>query len=238
MKLINTRIIEDETEQQEEIIRFLNEFSQETKECIFKIKSYSSPLEFLEEYQNEAELIFLDIRMPGINGMDVAKEIRKKDSLVTIVFITSLQQYAINGYEVNAEDYILKPIHYPEFKMKLFRIIKSVSSKDGSYMTIILNSGIVKIPYSSIVFVETSFHNVLIHDYDGATHKKHISMKEAEEELSAPNFLRINSSYLVNLDYCREIDHDSMILFDGTSLKISRPRITDVIGAFARYKKK
>lgn len=237
MKKINTFIVEDEIEQQKETTKFLNQFSKDTGECIFNITCYSSSLEFLETYHNDAELIFLDIRMPGINGMDVAKEIRKKDSLVTIVFITSLAQYAINGYEVQAEDYILKPIKYSEFKMKLFKIIRNVSSKDGKYMTIILSSGIVKLPYSNIVYLETSFHNVLIHDNDGVVHKKRVAMKEIEEELDDPSFLRINSSFLVNMDYCKSIDHDTMNLFDGTSLKISRPRIAEVTKVFSKYKK-
>jgi two-component system, LytTR family, response regulator LytT len=237
MKKINTFIIEDEVEQQELTKQYLERYSKETGECIFNITCHTSPMEFLESYHNEAELIFLDIRMPGINGMDVAREIRKRDSLVTIVFITSLAQYAIDGYSVQAEDYILKPISYSEFNLKLYRILKNVSSKNGKYMTIILNSGIVKLPYTSIVYLETAFHNVLIHDNDGVVHKKHISMKEVEEELKDACFLRINSSYLVNLDYAKQIDHDTLILFDGTQLKISRPRVSEVGRVFTEYKK-
>ena len=200
MDMIKVVILEDDREQAELTESFLKQYAQ-TGNCLFDVKSFDSPLEFLETYRYDADLIFLDIRMPGMTGMDVAKEIRKKDDSVTLIFITSLTQYAIEGYSVNAEDYIIKPINYPEFQIKL------------------------------------NLHRLFFHDNEGFTYVQHQSMKDCEEEFKNTDFLRINSSYMVNLRYASNIQAGDMILNDGTRLKISRPRMNDVQKTFLEFKK-
>ena len=237
MRSIKTAIVEDEKKQQEITTAFLKKFEDESKVCHFQIDTYLSSLEFLEHYPDDVELLFLDIRMPGISGMDIAREIRQKDPLVMIVFITSLGQYAIDGYSVGAFDYMLKPLQYPEFKIKLFRIVNHVVSKETDYLMISTVDSVIKIPVNQIVYIETQLHNVLIHDNDLHVYKKHASMKEVEEQLSQEMFCRINSSYIVNLSYCASIEKEEMILIDGSSLKISRPRSRSVYNAFREYRK-
>lgn len=238
MKQIKTIILEDEKEQQDQTMEFLRRFSDETGSCQFQVRCFSSGLEFLEKYHNDADLIFLDIRMPGMTGMEVAKEIRKTDTKSTIIFITSLSQYAIEGYSVNAVDYILKPISYPEFKLKMSRIVSNITLKDSQSMTIANEDGLVRLLVSSIMYVETNLHNVIIYDNEGKKYKKHASMHDIEDTIHSENFLRINSSYLVNLDYVDSLKKGFVILRNGTELKISRPRLKEVQEAFMKYQGK
>ena len=237
MELVKIVILEDEKEHSDKLISFLNQYSQETGKVSFDIRLYEAPLEFMETFRYDADIIFLDIQMPGMTGMDVAHEIRKQDQDVTLIFITALTQYAVEGYSVQAEDYILKPISYPEFKMKMVRSLSRIVLKGGKYLTFINNETIQKVSLDSITYIETDMHRLLFHDNEGFCFVKHQSMKELEEELKGTDFLRINSSYLVNLRYAVNISNGDMLLNDGTRLKISRPRMSEVCSEFAQFKK-
>jgi two-component system response regulator LytT len=237
MQIIKTIILEDEAAQQKQTEEFLQKFSAENGNVSFDVSAFSAPMEFLETYRYDADLIFLDIRMPGISGMDVAKEIRKNDSGVTIVFITSLAQYAIEGYSVQAEDYILKPLKYSEFKLKMTRIIPKIDSSSGKTITFASEKGIFKLNSDDITFIETMRHNLDYHTNDKKVYRRHLSMRECEKELEDYHFLRINQAYLVNLAYADSIVKGSMILKSGEELKISRPRMSSVLKTFEEYSK-
>lgn len=234
MENINVIILEDEIEYSKVTIEFLKRYQQENDAYSFSIREYQSPLEFLETYKYDADLIFLDIKMPGISGMSVAKEIRKKDSDVMLIFITSLSQFAIEGYSVSAEDYIVKPLVYSEFKLKLKKSLSHINLDKGKSVLFINGTNIQKLSISSITYIETDFHHLIYHDNEGFTYRKILSMKECEDELNDPSFLRINSSYMVNLKYCKEIENSDMILVDNTRLKISRPRLKQVQQIFKK----
>ena len=83
----------------------------------------------MSDYKPVYDIIFLDIDMPTMNGIELAKYIRKMDGEVSIVFVTNMAKYAINGYEVDADDFIVKPVRYGNFKLKLDRVIKKHGSK-------------------------------------------------------------------------------------------------------------
>ena len=118
--MLNIAIVEDEKEMsnclRDYLIKFFNE-----ENISIDVSIFDNGNIFLEKYKLNYNLIFLDIKMPSIDGMEVAQKIRKIDKNVMIIFVTSLAQYAIKGYEVNAFDYILKPIDYYNFKLKMSR---------------------------------------------------------------------------------------------------------------------
>lgn len=237
MNLIKTIIVEDDREQADVTKAMLERFSKESGEFLFDVSWFDSPMDFLESYRFDADIIFLDIKMPGINGMDVAREIRKNDSDVTLVFITSLAQYAIEGYSVQAEDYVLKPLSYPEFKIKMLRAMSVINIRSGRSILFKNNNVVVKVSLDNITYIETNLHQLIYHVNDGSLYYRHESMKECEEFLKGTDFLRINSSYLVNLRYAKKIEKGDLVLYDGTCLKISRPRMNDVNARFLEYLK-
>ncbi len=237
MNLIKTIIVEDEKEQAEVTKSMLEQLSKETEKYLFNITIFSTPMEFLESYKFDADIIFLDIKMPGINGMDVAKEIRKNDQDVTLIFITSLAQYAIEGYSVQAEDYVLKPLSYPEFKIKMLRALSVVNIRSGRSILFENNNVTIKVSLDNISYIETDHHKLMYHVNDGSVYYRHEPMKDCEDFLKGTDFLRINSSYLVNLKYAQKIEKMDLVLNDGTRLKISRPRMNEVNAKFLEYLK-
>ena len=128
-------IIEDNAFHAETLQNYLKRFSEETSTMITS-QHYSDGKEFLNQFQPTWDLILLDIEMPCMNGIEVAKEIRKQDEEVIIIFITQMAKYAIEGYAVRAFDYILKPVNYYAFTMKMKHVIRMCEQKKQSFFVI------------------------------------------------------------------------------------------------------
>lgn len=128
--MLKIMILEDEKAQTDRLLQFLSNYHDEHEEFEYIAEAYSRGIAFLDAYKCDADLIFLDIRIPDLAGMDVAKKIREVDQNVMIIFVTNLTQYAIEGYSVEAFDYILKPIQYASFSAKLDRALRMLSYRE------------------------------------------------------------------------------------------------------------
>ena len=161
-----------------------------------------------------------DIDMPGTNGMETAKRIRETDENVTILFITNVAQYAIDGYGIDAVDYILKPINYYEFQMKFHRAVaKAAHSKERSIMLDTVE-GIRRIRVNEIEYVEVLAHYIYVYTQK-RVFKARGNMKEWEEELGPFGFSRVHKSYLVNMAKIDNIQRKDLTAGEHT-IPISR----------------
>ena len=116
--MIRIAIVEDEPESREQLIRYLRRYEDEN-DVKFQVTEYKDGLDILDEYGGQFDLILLDIRMKFVDGMETARKIREKDRNVIIVFITNMAQYAIQGYDVEARGFILKPVRYSAFSQQI-----------------------------------------------------------------------------------------------------------------------
>ncbi len=146
-------IVDDDPKDAQVITDYLTKYEEETNSEI-QMEVFHSSVEFLERYSGRYDLVFLDIEMPGSNGLEAAREIREKDAGVGIIFVTSLAQYAIAGYEVNAIDYMVKPIRYFTFKVKLEKAIYIVSRKHNDNILVKTKDGIMRLSVSDILWIE------------------------------------------------------------------------------------
>ena len=121
-------IVEDEEAFVTQLLEYLEQYQKEHEQN-FKLSVFRDGSEILEGYQPIYDIILLDIEMPKINGMQAAEQIREQDADVTLMFITNIAGYAIRGYEVGALDFVMKPINYYTFAMKLTRVIKRTRQK-------------------------------------------------------------------------------------------------------------
>ena len=237
--MINVIVLEDEDIAAEKLISCLKRFEKDSKYS-FKITRYDNAVKLLEEYKSDADIIFVVIQLPFIYGMSAAHMIRKQDAEVVIVFVTNLAQYAIEGYEVDAMDFVLKPVSYSTLALKLERLCKIVEHKkikQDTSKTIVFNTknSIMRISADDILYIEVHNHNLIIHlKEDKLTLRGTISAMY--EKLKDCYFTLCNSCYLVNLAYVKSIDNDEVVL-NGTDdrLKISQPKRKTFVQEVAKY---
>jgi len=168
----------------------------------------------------KVDLIFADINMPDVNGLDFVKSLHEKPQ---IIFTTAFSEYAFEGFKVNALDYLLKPIGYDEFlrsankARKYFETIAPLHGRkenDRDYLFVKSNYKIVKISLDDIIYIEGMREYVRIHLISGKSIMPLISLRILEEQLPSGKFMRVHRSYIVNLGKITSVDH-SRILFDG-----------------------
>lgn len=228
-------IVEDEAEHANRLELLLRAYQKKHSECVFDIKRYDNPHRFLGEYACDADIIFLDIQMPDIDGMQAAKKIREVDPRVMLIFTTALAQYAIAGYEVQAFDYILKPLGTEMFETKLTRALRVLNySHDEKWIDISTKMETRRIPVNQVTYIEVDNHDIIIHTAH-AFYRHWGSLKEYEQRLGGLHFARCNTCYLVNLKYVRCIRGDSVQVGEDI-LSVSRSKRKEFLIAFAKYK--
>jgi len=188
----------------------------------FKIVRFTSGIDLLN-YMREfksLDIIFLDIKMPGKNGLEIAHEIRKCDSKIKLIFLTSLGGLAKEGYQVDAASYITKPITYIKLQQELKRVINKIELEDKRYIFEKNDSGLYKLYFSEIIFIETEKRNALIHTVD----KKLISYRsmKVHETMLDSDFFRCHRAYIVNIAFVNEVVGLDIRLRNGTMIPLSR----------------
>lgn len=211
----------------------IREYETEIQEEI-KIDRFTKGIDLLNKYKSEYDLIFLDIKMPDMNGITVAENIRSRDSKVSIIFLTSLVQYALEGYRVNAVNYIVKPISYKKLKLELDNWRKKYGQKEEPYLIVRNDNGSYKLLLKSIRYIETYNRNLLIH----TEHKNIISYKklqDMEKLLSDQGFVRCHTSYLVHLLYVETIENMEAQLITNEKIPISKLKKKEFMTSLAEY---
>ena len=230
--MIKVAVVEDNPEYTRQEVQFLERFSQE-EDTPIQISCYQSGMEFLEQYRQGCDIILLDIEMPGMSGMETAKELRKVDTDVCIIFVTRMPQYAMMGYEVGAKYYILKPVQYQNFRDKLKESIAFLTAKSDQFLYLKGEDGIHRVNISDIRYVEGEGHFVHFHTSQGVLSKRS-SMKEIMRSLQDRRFASCGSSYLINMEHITKIGRNSVTV-DGRELPISRLKKKDFMNAVTLY---
>lgn len=218
--MIHIAVVEDDQYYADQIKGYLDRFAQENKMDI-RTQCFCNGMEIAEGYTPVYDIIFLDIEMPLLDGMSAAEHIRQKDPDVILVFITNLAQYAIRGYGVNALDYVLKPIGYAAFAMKLQKACRILAGRETRYVLLTDEQESRKISVSNIRYIEVANHQLIYHTTEGDFFQFG-TLRKLEDELG-DSFARCNHCYLINLAYVDGTRED-FVLLGGDTLKISRAK--------------
>ena len=201
-----------------------------------RVESFGDGREFLKAVQKQPyDLVFLDIEMPELDGIALAKRLRNLHKDVPIVFLTSHIEYALVGYEVNALRYLTKPID----PTKLQEVLNCVVKKLQSQRTLWIKTDLCekKLPIKDILFMEAQNQNVLICTKD-ETYAVRYNLGDYEKELREDGFFRIHRGYLVSLEHIQGIGKGQLTLDEGTQLPISRNKEKELKDALFQYIKK
>ena len=233
--MTNVVVLDDSLEIRETLNNFLNEYSKE-RNVAFSVSLYERGLPFLKEYNQQVDVVFFDIDLPDSNGMELAKQIREKDKKVIIVFITNLARYALNGYEVEALDFIIKPIDYGSFKMKMDRIMSEIKKKENHFISIkTISDGIVCLNLSDVAYIEVLGHNVTFHTIN-ESYRCSTSLAKIKNELGDSGlFERCSNSYLINLKFVKQVTLTDVILITGTTIPVSRSKRKTFLKKLANF---
>lgn len=229
--MLKIAILEDNTAQTKRLIEHLNKYEEENK-VSFEISDFTNGLDFIEDFSPKWDIIFLDIEMPGMNGVEVAEEIRRLDKDVILIFVTNLFKYALKGYSVGAMDYLIKPVHYSDLSLTLSRVMNHFESTDTKYINLETKDGFSRINPNSLYYVEVNKHYLTYHTQDGDVTVRG-TMTAAEAELSE-GFSKCNNCYLVNLKFVTEVTREACQVGPHT-LEISRRAYQSFIEALNSY---
>lgn len=229
-------IAEDEEAYLEQLQAHLRRYREETGTPI-QVDAFSNGAHLVEHYQGVWDLILLDVDMPAMNGLDTARSIRRLDQNVFIMFITNLAQYAIKGYEVNALDYVLKPVSYYALSMKLNMVSRLLLRNREHFLTISHDGDLHRIPVSDLYYVEIFSHQLNYHTMNGdITTTNNHTLSALEQELVEYGFVRCHKSCLINLRHVQELRGNTVRLA-GIELPVSRNRRKAVMLAIMNYSK-
>ena len=190
----------------------------------YHLASYEKAIDAKNEALNNTmyDIALLDIIMPEYTGLQLSKDIRKRNDECKIVFITSSKEFAIESYEVHASNYILKPFKENKMKIVLDKIIKELDDEDRSYVVLNSKFGHYRVKHKDIIYLESFKRQVMFHLNNGDTITLNGKLDSIEELLHDERFLRCHKSYLVNMDYIAKLENRQFIFLNGDVVPIPK----------------
>ena len=212
-------IVEDQADDAQRLQTVLRQYEEE-KQVSFSCVHWKSAESFLEQYDHQYDIIFMDIRLPGMDGMQAARQLRQMDHMVLLVFLTSLAQYAVEGYEVEAVDYIIKPITYPALRLKMPRLLRRCATEEQEIIIESVEKS-VKLRPRDLLYVEIFDHHIQYMTQNGVI-RAYGTLKEIEDALPS-GFFRVNNQTIINLRHVTSVDGENVVL-GGREFPLSRRR--------------
>lgn len=208
------------------------------RSCEIEYVCFHSPFDLLAEIERGVryDILFLDVLMPGENGIDAAAEIRNHDSNVKIIFLTSSSEFAVQSYMVNAYFYQLKPVCEEGFFRLMDSVLARCEKEQEDSMILRCKSGITRIELGQMEYCEVIHRTLMIHLSTGKVLESIGSMDELCRQLMGDRkFLRPHRSYLVNLEYVQNISYRAIVMSCLAEIPIPRGKYNDVKNAFLEY---
>ncbi len=236
--LYKIAICDDELSQTKIISEHLARFSVKT-DIEFNVERYTNGRELLKKYYNERspfDILFLDVEMPGMNGIEVAEKIRAvPDRNVMIAFITSYPEYMQESFDVQASQYLSKPVSYELFEEKLKKMLAYIGELETNITVISQKSGETILYLDDIVCIETDKKtNLVVITANGEIVIKG-KLAEYENELADKYFISVHRSCLANMRYIKKFNADTLEFSTGKTVPVSRRRLAEIKEAFSKY---
>ena len=226
-------IVEDEEKSVELLLDYIRKFERE-KGVNLEAVCFRDGLSFLDHYQADFDIVFMDIEMPHLDGMTAAGKLRELDENVCLIFVTNLASYAIKGYEVDAMDFIVKPVRYFSFSLKLERAMKICMRRKKTELVLPAEENRRRLIIQDITYIEVKGHTLIYHTVSENTFSVRGTLSAEENKLSEKGFARCSNSFLVNMDRVTSVSKSSLMV-GNEELPISRTQRVDFMRALADH---
>lgn len=199
---------------------------------------FNSPLELMAQIEKDLRLdvLFLDVVMPGENGIEVAREIRQYDTNMKIIFLTSSAEFAVESYAVGAYFYQLKPIWEESFFRLMDQVISECEKAQQYSLILRCKSGITRIDLNKLEYCEVIGRTLLFHMENGMVLERNGSLDELLGYLKQyTNFIRPHRSFVINMEYIQNISYKAVVMECLSEIPIPRGKYTELKDMYLEY---
>lgn len=199
---------------------------------------FNSPLELMAQIEKglRLDVLFLDVVMPGENGIEVAREIRRYDTNVKIIFLTSSAEFAVESYAVGAYFYQLKPIWEESFFRLMDQVISECEKAQQYSLILRCKSGITRIDLNKLEYCEVIGRTLLFHMENGVVLERNGSLDELLGYLKQyTNFIRPHRSFVINMEYIQNISYKAVVMECLSEIPIPRGKYTELKDMYLEY---
>lgn len=235
--MIKIAFCDDDMEVLHQMNELLDRYRVERNEDI-TYAAFQSPFELLTEIEKgiRPDILFLDVVMPGQNGMDVAKEIRQYDTNMKIIFLTSSPEFAVESYSVGAYFYQLKPIWEESFFRLMDAVLVECEKKKKNSLILRSKDGITRIDLQQLEYCEVLGRKLLFHLENGAVLESAGSLDVlAGQLMQYSNFFRPHRSFLVNMEYIQNISSRSIKMVNDAEIPIPHGKCSEIKNTYMEY---
>ena len=235
--MIKIAFCDDDMEVLHQMNELLDRYRVERNEDI-TYAAFQSPFELLTEIEKgiRPDILFLDVVMPGQNGMDAAKEIRQYDTNMKIIFLTSSPEFAVESYSVGAYFYQLKPIWEESFFRLMDAVLAECEKKKKNSLILRSKDGITRIDLQQLEYCEVLGRKLLFHLEDGAVLESAGSLDDlAGQLMQYSNFFRPHRSFLVNMEYIQNISSRSIKMVNDAEIPIPHGKCSEIKNTYMEY---
>lgn len=235
--MIKIAFCDDDMEVLHQMNELLDRYRVERNEDI-TYAAFQSPFELLMEIEKgiRPDILFLDVVMPGQNGMDVAKEIRQYDTNMKIIFLTSSPEFAVESYSVGAYFYQLKPIWEESFFRLMDAVLAECEKKKKNSLILRSKDGITRINLQQLEYCEVLGRKLLFHLENGAVLESAGSLDDlAGQLMQYSNFFRPHRSFLVNMEYIQNISSRSIKMVNDAEIPIPHGKCSEIKNTYMEY---
>lgn len=202
----------------------------------FELDTYEDSASFLERFALQYDILIIDAGLRDVNGIEVMRRVRQVDQAVEVIYVAFTDDYVLDGYEVGALSYILKPPTYDQLEQGMDRCLNALRNHANQAIGIIAGGKEQRVRADEILYASSHKHRTILHMITG-NQQILCSMVRFEERLAevSDDFFRINSGYLVNMDHVTSIEDHDACMSNGDRLPISRPRRAEFRKAWSRH---
>ncbi len=204
-----------------------------SKDMEFSIRIFFDGEEVLKSDLNAIDILFLDVDMPGRNGMETAKAIRRQNREMIIVFLTAYSEFVFESFKVDAFRYLIKPVNNQELRETLDAVYDKFSESED-ILTFQFQNEIYRIKYSDIIYIEGMRDKIWLYCKD-RTYRWRGTMKNLEEIVKDKSFFQIHRSYIINMNKIKKYNSQKITLEGGYEVPVSKYRLNEFKEEYIRF---